>query len=149
MQALAKGDVTMNNHHAGITPGHFNSNSQLTGFFNLLATSTDRKGVEFVSSIEGVQQPIYGTQYHPEKTPFEWATLPDGRFYEAINHSAPSVLLTSELAAFFIAEARKNSHAFASPAEEASSLIYNYPVTHTGPGTAFKSSFIQCYFFDF
>lgn len=44
----------------------------------------------------------------------------------------------------FIA-ARKNNHSFESREEEIAHLIYNYPITYTGPT---NSSFEQCYLFD-
>ena len=44
-----------------------------------------RKGVAFVSTVEGKTLPFYATQWHPEKVQFEWD--PE----EGINHSTISV----------------------------------------------------------
>ena len=44
--------------------------------------------------------PFYGTQWHPEKNPFEWATR------EAINHSKEAVLVTQYVANFFVDQGR-------------------------------------------
>lgn len=146
----AQGNVTMNNHGSGITPPHFTQSSQLTSIYNLVATSTDRKGKEFVSVFEGKTMPIYGTQFHPEKNAFEWAQLPNGQFYEAINHGATAVGLSAKLADFFVNEARQNTHRFSSPSAEQAALIWNFPVSHTGPGTDWeKSPFTEMYFFKF
>jgi hypothetical protein len=43
------------------------------------------KGVEFVSTMEAYNYPIYITQWHPEKVQFEWDSE------EGINHSYPSI----------------------------------------------------------
>ena len=68
---LAKENVTMNNHHYGIYPEHFQATPALTSMFKMLSTNKDRKGVEFVSTIEAFDYPIYGSQWHPEKNDFE------------------------------------------------------------------------------
>ncbi len=68
---LATEDVTMNNHHYGIYPSTFDATSSLKTFFNVLSTNVDRKGVEFISTMESYNYPIYGTQWHPEKNNFE------------------------------------------------------------------------------
>jgi gamma-glutamyl hydrolase len=64
-------DVTMNNHHYGIYPSTFEATSSLNSFFNVLSTNVDRKGVEFISTVEAFKYPIYGSQWHPEKNNFE------------------------------------------------------------------------------
>lgn len=62
---------------------------------------------------------------------------------EAINHSAEGVLVAQFTANFFVNEARKSTHKYASPTDEDKALIYNYkPVKTTG-------SFVQQYFFHF
>jgi gamma-glutamyl hydrolase len=68
---LAKENVTMNNHHYGIWTDHFYSTPALTSFFNVLSTNVDRRGDEFVSTMEAFKYPIFGTQWHPEKNPYE------------------------------------------------------------------------------
>jgi gamma-glutamyl hydrolase len=68
---LERENVTMNNHHYGIYPAHFDATPALTSMFNVLSTNKDRKGVEFVSTIEAWKYPIYGSQWHPEKNDFE------------------------------------------------------------------------------
>jgi len=151
MIAATQGNIAFNNHGSGITPDSF-TKSNLPSFFNLVATSTDRQGKEFVSVVEGISQPIYATQFHPEKSPFEWSKSADGHFVEAINHGAASIEVMNKLAEFFVNEARKNTHEFASPAAEQSALIWNYPVTYTGPGSGAappldKIPFTQAYFF--
>jgi gamma-glutamyl hydrolase len=68
---LSKQNVTMNNHHYGIYPAHFDATPALADFYNMLSTNKDRQGVEFVSTIEAFKYPIFGSQWHPEKNNFE------------------------------------------------------------------------------
>jgi len=140
MNVLATENVTMNNHHYGIYTDHFKSTNSLNSFFNLLSTNQDRKGVEFVSTIEAYKYPIYGTQWHPEKNPFEWSKV-NGAPYEAINHSPNAVAVAQFTANFFVQEVRKNNHKFADPKEEEEVLIYNYQPTYT------EEDFVQTYYF--
>jgi len=109
---LATNPVTMNNHHQGLSPEEYSKNRALHNTFKLLSTNVDRRGREFVSSIEGYDAPIYGTQYHPEKNIFEWGTYANGRPYEVIQHTPEAVKVTQSLANFFVKEARKNGHVY-------------------------------------
>jgi len=143
MDILDKEDVTMNNHHYGIYPSHFNQIEALTSFFDVLSTNKDRQGVEFVSTIESKKYPIFGSQWHPEKNDYEWGKTVDGIPKEAINHSQHAILVAQYTATFFVEQARKNSNKFATPADEDKALIYNYPATKT------SGSFVQEYFFHF
>lgn len=62
---------------------------------------------------------------------------------EAINHSADAITASLYTAQFFVNEARRNSHKFATYQDEEKALIYNYkPASTTG-------SFVQEYFFHF
>lgn len=63
---FATENVTMNNHHYGIYTEHFLQTPSLVGFFDMLSVNKDRQGMEFVSTIEAFQYPIYGVQWHPE-----------------------------------------------------------------------------------
>jgi len=75
MDILGTQNVTMNNHHYGIYPQHFADTPSLTSFFTVLSTNVDRQGTPFVSTIEGIKYPIFGSQWHPEKNAFEWAMV--------------------------------------------------------------------------
>ncbi|RYE49083.1 MAG: hypothetical protein EOP48_20875 [Sphingobacteriales bacterium] len=66
----------------------------------------DTAGKKYVSSFEGVDMPIYGVQYHPEKNAFEW------RSSYAINHGYDAIRLPQYLANFFVNETRKNTNTF-------------------------------------
>jgi gamma-glutamyl hydrolase len=133
--------VAMNNHMAGMSAAHFAGTAKLAGIYNVLSTNVDRKGREFVSTIEAKAMPLYGTQWHPEKNNFEWGDSKDGTPYEVINHSPEAVAASQALANFLVGEARRSEHKYATPADEAAALIYNYNATKTGP------SFVQEYYF--
>jgi gamma-glutamyl hydrolase len=146
MDVLQNQNVTMNNHHYGIYPDHFRATPALVAMFNVLSTSKTRDGVEFVSTMEAFDYPIFGTQWHPEKNNFEFQMVssPGSSVewpYEAINHSPDAVLVAQYTANFFVAQARQSSHRFADPAEEKKRLIYNWPVFAT------PNDFVQTYFF--
>jgi len=118
-------NVTVNLHHDGVKTSVFASNSRLTSFYRLLSVNRDRKGLQFVSSIEGINVPIYGTQFHPERNQFDWLAS------ENILHNADAILAMQYLANFFVAEARKSSHSFPADLLEPY-LIYNYNPFYLG-----------------
>ncbi len=130
----------MNNHMFAVSPSNFSANAELVRLFGApLSTNVDRDGNEFVSTIEGVTLPIYATQWHPEKPQFEWWSL------EVVNHSTESIVANSWPIRFFVSEARRNNRTFPTAAAEQAALIYNFPVTYTGPVVL---DFEQCYFFN-
>lgn len=68
---LFKQKVTVNLHHDVLTPQTFRDNKDLASFWRVLSTNVDRKGKAFVSTIEAVKHPIFATQWHPERPPFD------------------------------------------------------------------------------
>ncbi|CAI5496446.1 unnamed protein product [Closterium sp. Naga37s-1] len=117
--------ITMENHEDGTTVGRFLSSKRLREFFRILTTSVDRNGTEYVTTIEARNYPIYGTQWHPEKTAFEWG-LPH------IPHSAHAVAACQATANFFVNEARRSTHRPDSDEEMDEMLIYNYAPIFSG-----------------
>lgn len=98
--ALGAENITMNNHGYGVAPATFAASAALSGFFDVLSTNLDRKGKEFVSTIEASDDKyaVFGTQWHPEKCQFEWGLSPDGTPYEAHSHSPHAVAASQHLA---------------------------------------------------
>jgi len=135
---LGNEPVTMNNHIFGVTPENFFTNPYLPSFFKVVSTNTDRKGREFISTLEAFDFPIYISQWHPEKVQFEWYSQ------EGINHSYDSVQANSFFARFFVNTSRSNSNHFPSAAAAVNALIYNYQPVYTGPTLG---EYEQCYFF--
>jgi gamma-glutamyl hydrolase len=76
-----------NNHEYGISPNDFLKNVNLRYFYNILATSVDNNGNEYVAAIEGKMYPVYGVQWHPERQK-----------------------TTGPFVDFFISELKKNKH---------------------------------------
>ncbi|XP_072033902.1 gamma-glutamyl hydrolase-like [Amphiura filiformis] len=120
LQTLVLKNITANRHNWSMTTKNFSSNAQLTKFYRILSTNFDDKGVEFISTMEAYEYPIYATQWHPEANQFVWVTS------RTVPHSLEAVRASQQMANFFVNEARKNQHKFESKEEESSQLIYNY-----------------------
>lgn len=82
--------------------------------------------------------PFYGVQFHPEKNLYEWI------INRNISHTSNAIRAAQYFANFFVDEARKSVHSFASVDEENSVLIYNFPTNFTA---LVKSAYEQCYLF--
>jgi gamma-glutamyl hydrolase len=77
--------IALLSHSKGYTPQSFKNLKELKNMFRPLGTSFDRSGNEFVAMFEGIDYPIFGTQFHPEKNVFEWyASIDPPHFFEAI-----------------------------------------------------------------
>jgi len=138
MYSDPKNPVTLNNHRWGIYTKHFQSISKLNNFFSIISTNLDKKGNDFVSTIEGLNYPIYGMQWHAEKPQFEW------NIKEDINHSFEAIESMQYMSQFFVNEARKSKHKFLSVTEEQKALIYNYKAYFT---EQYIKDYEQCYIF--
>ena len=57
-------------HRFGITTEMFHNEKNLINNYTLTSIGYDLDGLEFIDSIENNKYNIYGTQFHPEKTPF-------------------------------------------------------------------------------
>ncbi|KAL4635213.1 gamma-glutamyl hydrolase-like [Arapaima gigas] len=143
LDSLASEPITENSHKWSLTVESFNNNEELRNFYKILTTNSDGK-TEFVSTMEGdlacstaKDFPIYASQWHPEKNPFEW-TKP------YIPHTPSAIKMTFYVANFFVNEARKNFHRFPSDKEKTDSLIYNYKLVYTGkkPDATFEQMYI-------
>ncbi|XP_036194245.1 gamma-glutamyl hydrolase [Myotis myotis] len=127
--------LTANFHKWSLSKMNFTKNEKLKAFFNVLTTNTDGK-IEFISTMEGYKYPVYGVQWHPEKSPYEWG-LSNG-----ISHAPNAVKAAFYLAEFFVSEARKNGHHFQSDVEEKEALIYQFHPVYTGNISQFQQSYI-------
>lgn len=136
INALSSRPVTENYHHYSILSEDFDA-SKLSKFYKKLSVNNDRKGVEFVSTMEGKDVPIYGTQWHPEKNSFNWNPN------YIINHSPEAVRVGQYMANFFVGEARKNSHRFPSIHEEETNMIQNFKHHFFIDGTFYDFYFID------
>lgn len=60
-------DETVQNHLFGISPKRFQENKPLRSTFDVLATSANRKGEEYIDVVKAKKCPIYGVMFHPER----------------------------------------------------------------------------------
>ncbi|GMH14361.1 hypothetical protein Nepgr_016202 [Nepenthes gracilis] len=135
LKKLSTDCLSMQNHQYGISPERFTGNTRLSGFFNVLTTSTDEEDKVYVSTIEARNYPVTAFQWHPEKNAFEWGL-------SMIPHSDDAIQVTQHVANFFVSEARKSLNR--PPAQEVlDNLIYNYSPTYCGKaGKGFDEVFI-------
>jgi gamma-glutamyl hydrolase len=124
---ITKYNVTMNNHHLGISPQRFRNNSGLSKRFDITSINYDRNGKAFVSTIEPSKRyttelsssssssstlrplPIYGVQYHPEKNTHEYGFYPHTAVpYESTDHSPEGIAFSLYEARFLVNLARDN-----------------------------------------
>jgi hypothetical protein len=62
------------------------------------STNKDYEGLEFVSSFEHKQYPIYGVQFHPEKNAYEW------KLTKNIPHASSGIAVGQYFANFLVNE---------------------------------------------
>lgn len=136
MQSLMFEPVTMNMHKMGISPDVYKENKKLMQMFRVLSTNLDYKGKEFVSTIEGIDYPFYGMQWHPEKNIFEWTRK------ARISHFPNAIEISQEIVNFFVNEARKNHQHFKSEEEEINNSIFIYNPTYSGGTSLFEQVYI-------
>lgn len=134
MKDLTSQPLLVHAHKWSMAMETFKTEERLNTFYKVVSTNTDGN-VEFVSTMEAYDYPFYGTQWHPEKTPFVWT-----RPY--IPHSSSAVRASFYTAAFFVDEARKNMHKFESDEAEKEALIYNYNPVYTADVSVFQQKYI-------
>jgi imidazoleglycerol phosphate synthase glutamine amidotransferase subunit HisH len=116
------------------------ANSELMKKYRVVATNTDKKGLKFVSILEGFINPFYTVQFHPEKPAFEFVNKKNNR---NIPHNPPSIRTGQYFSNFFVNQCRKSKHVF-DESKDTEYLIYN----HMPENTAENSNYEQSYFFD-
>jgi len=140
IEAVQTEPLTANFHNVGVHLDKFlDPHSNLTNYYNLLATSTDRKGLEYVASVEAIDYPFFATQFHPEVTEFTYS-------YNFTNHSDNAREFWYLLSTTFVGEARKNSQKFDTYQELAERTIQNNGVDFMGKTSG--GSFYDNYMFD-
>jgi len=136
LQSLMFEDVALNMHNMGVRPSVYSTNKNLNVMFRVLSTNHDRQGKEFVSTVEGISYPFYGTQWHPEKNIFEWTKE------EAINHSPNAIGIAQYLSYFFVNEARQNGHHFEDLKEENEMVMSRYSPVYSGGSSLFEQVYV-------
>jgi len=142
IKALSTRALTMNAHALGVPTASFYNNTSLMKKFRVISTNYDRNGTNFISTFEGRHAPLYGLQWHPEKSLFVFNPV------LAVDHSPYAIISSQYIANVFMAEARMNPGTFRDREEEAEhhvgaqstpTLIFN--ITET--------PYDQVYLFDF
>jgi len=126
LEAITSLPVTMNFHHWCLTMENF-TKYDMGEFWQPLSVNTDLEGLEFISTLEAKNLPIFATQWHPEKNPYEWAPK-----YPQIPHSREAVNVAFYTAEFLVELARKSTHQFPDRKTEEAALIYNYQPFYSG-----------------
>lgn len=114
------GRLAFNNHGLGIQPDSFRNNTLLREHMNVLSVDLDRNGKPFVSTVEGKTWPLYGTQWHPEKAPWEWN--PAWR----IERNDLAIQLSNYFGRFFVNECKYNKNQFENLQQEDRMLLHNW-----------------------
>lgn len=103
----------------------FANDEQLMKMFKATSFSSDPKGEDFVTTIEGLDYPFYGTQFHPEKQYLSFAPGFD------FKHDEQSEVINRKFADFFVGETRKNTNGFMIYEQEVIQLIENFDLVVT------------------
>ncbi|XP_073984569.1 gamma-glutamyl hydrolase-like isoform X2 [Rhodnius prolixus] len=125
LKILREEAVTLNQHKFCITKKNL-TEFGLDSRWRALSQNVDLKNdVQFISTIESIDYPFAGLQFHPEKNAYEWRPdLNNPHFPDAI-----------KAARYFfdwiVNESRLNNNKFNSTEEEDAALIYNYQPTFT------------------
>ncbi|CAI9619621.1 unnamed protein product [Staurois parvus] len=101
LRVVTRENITANFHHFGLTPEVFFANKKLSEFYRILSTNRDKNKVEFISTIEARDYPIYGVQWHAEVNRFQWK-----RDY-AFPHSENAIWISQYMANFFVNEGNR------------------------------------------
>ncbi|ONI12371.1 hypothetical protein PRUPE_4G159900 [Prunus persica] len=135
LKKLSTDCIVMQNHHYGISPERLQENPNLSSFFKILTTSTDKDNKVYVSTVHAYSYPVTAFQWHPEKNAFEWGS-------PMIPHSEDAIQVTQHVANFLVSEARKSLNR--PPVRKVlDNLIYNYSPTFCGKaGNGFDEVYI-------
>ncbi|GBF95078.1 gamma-glutamyl hydrolase [Raphidocelis subcapitata] len=113
-------NIAMENHEYGIPPAHYKRWPILGEWFDILTTTKDRQGLEYISTVEAKKYPFTGTQWHPEKPVSEHGM-------DTIPHTLDAVRVGQWFANRFVDTARYSSNGPASHEQELADLIYSTP----------------------
>lgn len=117
VKALSKKSLTMNAHALGIPTETFYNDTELVKKFRVISTNYDRNGTSFLSTFEGRHAPLYGLQWHPEKSLFVFNPV------LAVDHTIYATIAAQYIANFFMSEARMNPGKFNDREDEANHLV--------------------------
>jgi len=136
-EAASHKKIAVEHHVYGVSPQAYSLYPSLHQFFTILSTSEDLQGKTYISSVEGIDFPISGTQFHPEKPVFEWKSG------QEISHDPQAILLAQMIANALITESKKNDRLVPEDSKLHSLLIYNHvPVYISDQSVSFEQVYI-------
>lgn len=139
IETLRTKPITINAHIFSLPTNHFMDNHLLRDFYRVISTNKDREGIDFVSTFEARNYPMYALQWHPEKLLYVWNPM------MVADHSLDSIRVAQYVANFFVSEARKNSNRFTSRTLEEKHLIHRWSPIYLGDIA--DAPYEQCYLF--
>jgi len=139
IRVLKEKALTFNAHVYSALYENFKKHPELTKQFRILTTNYDRRGIEFISTYEDKFAPIFGLQWHPEKSLFMHNPS------LAIDHSTFAVTAAQYIANFFMGLARQNPNQFKTRKDEEKYLLYKNSAVYVGNIT--ETPYEQVYLF--
>ena len=119
---LNNSETSFHIHKHGISPESFYSNKNLLENYDIIGYGYDKNGKKFVNIIEskkGLNHKIFGTQFHPEKNPFERANwFKEKNPMDALRRSQLIIMK-------FIEETRNNGNIFINDDEKSKYTFIN------------------------
>ena len=119
---LNNSETSFHIHKHGISPESFYSNKNLVENYDIIGYGYDKNGKKFVNIIEskkGLKHKIFGTQFHPEKNPFERANwFKEKNPMDALRRSQLIIMK-------FIEESRNNGNNFFNDDEKSKYTFIN------------------------
>ena len=119
---LNNSETSFHIHKHGISPESFYSNKNLVENYDIIGYGYDKNGKKFVNIIEskkGLNHKIFGTQFHPEKNPFERANwFKEKNPMDALRRSQLIIMK-------FIEETRNNGNNFINDDEKSKYTFIN------------------------
>ncbi|XP_017861159.1 PREDICTED: gamma-glutamyl hydrolase [Drosophila arizonae] len=98
--------------------------------WRVLATGRARSGMSFITLIEHRKYPLYGCQFHPERSAYEQLVGRQDPWTES--HTNHGIQLNQHFAHFFVEACRRNSNRFDSLEQLSRHLIYNWMPEFSG-----------------
>ena len=132
---LSNQPITANFHTKSVALNFYESSQALMKSINVLSTNVDGDGIEFISTVEHKNLPVYGLQWHPEKNQFIYETAND-----VIDHSLNAVKVMQYFGNFLSEELSKSCHEY--PEDEfVIDQIWNYKIVYSSTDLKLKFYF--------
>jgi gamma-glutamyl hydrolase len=129
LEVLANHATTLNWHHDAVRLPSWQLHPSMSQMI-VTATNCDPAGVEFVSAIEHKTAPIFASQFHPERPPYEFKN-------SLIGHSVDVMMASQYFANFLAAQARMSKNSFdGGDSEIEAHSVHNYALSNNGYGDA-------------